>query len=252
MSGYRAVVRLAAVSALNNYLSAPWPTLAGPNIFDSKIEPVEDMKEDKVFPCVVVYTDYDKDHWSKGNRVHADRLMSVTLELLIVQTTTGKRPNSYKLTTPATDSEIETSLDALEAQIFRALTLGTEASDAFNYICTTPTNVISRRGSSTEGGHRLAARQLTIEMKAVREPLLGNIPEPIERFLQRLEASDDYAERVPDLRALLTMSAPDTDFERVMRTLGYTRTVTALLGGAPDVTVTMPENLTFHLNGAPP
>lgn len=50
MSVYRSLARMAAVCALNNYLEEPWPTLAGPYIFDSKIEPVEDMKIDRVFP----------------------------------------------------------------------------------------------------------------------------------------------------------------------------------------------------------
>lgn len=252
MSLYRLVTRLAVVSALNNYMQRPFPTLVGPNVFDSKIEPVEDMAKDRAFPCCVVYTDYDKDHWTKGSKVHSDRLLSLTFELLIVQAKQVQGQNAYKLSTPYTDSEIESTLDVLETQIYRALTAGTEASDAFNFLCPSYTNVISRRGSSTEGGHRLAARQVTLEMKALREPASGTIPAPIGALLDRLEAFSDYADRMPDIRAMLEDPAAYTDFERVMRTLGYTRDLTMRLGGAPDGAAVLPPEISYHITGPQP
>jgi hypothetical protein len=254
MSLNRLVTRLAVVSALNNYMVLPgtgeiWPTLAGPNIFDSKIEPVEDMKEDRAFPCCVVYTDYDKDHWTKGAADKKDRMMTVTLELLIVQvaetTTIDGAPSKYTLETPFTDSEIETTLDMFEVQIFRALNAGNEASDCFNYLCPAYDNVVSRRGASIEGGVRLAARQITLETKAPRDPISGTIPPHIAAFLDRLEQHSDYGDRVDDIRAMYLAAAIDTPAERVTKAYGYSRPLAQKLGYEPRPEVVLPSNLTF-------
>lgn len=252
MSLYRLVTRLAVVSALNNYMQEPWPTLAGPNIFDSKIEPVEDMANDKVFPCCVVYTDYDKDPWAKGAKVHAERLMTVTLELLIIQAKQQGDQNVYQLDCPQTDSEIESSLDVFEVQILRALTMGSEASDAFNYICPTYQNVVSRRGASVEGGIRLAARQISMEMKSIRENIVGAIPTQIAAFLDKLEQHDDYEDRIAEIRTMMTAPASWTPNERTMRALGYSRDTADLLGAPSGPQVLLPTNLTFNYTGISP
>jgi hypothetical protein len=253
MSLNRLVARLSVVSALNNYLTAPWPTLAGPNIFDSKIEPVEDMKLDRAFPCAVVYTDYDKDHWAKADSDRKHRLMTVTIELLIVQVAeqieTEGQPTRYQLETPTTDSEIETSLDIFEVQIFRALNAGNVASDCFNYLCTSYDNVISRRGASIEGGQRLAARQLTLEMKTPRDNIKGVIPEQIAAFLNKLEEHADYGDRVDDIRAMFTATASETAGEKARKAYGYSTDVGRMLGYEPGPEVLLPPNLTFQLKG---
>ena len=257
MSLNRLISRIAVVSALNNYMQgAPWPTLAGPNNFDSKIEPVEDMQTDRAFPCCVVYTDYDKDHWNKGSGAHKERTMTVTLELLIVQAeqvvSTDGGPPTYQLDCPFTDSEIETSLDFMEVQIFRALAAGNEATDCFNYLCPTYVAVISRRGASVEGGQRLAARQLTMEMKAIRDNVMGVIPPPIEAFLGKLEQFPDYAERVEELRAIMTAPAAATPNEKIMRAFSYSRDLATRLGSPPGPQFIMPSNLTYHFQGLSP
>lgn len=263
MSLHRTVARMAVVSALNEYLDPPdgkWPTIAGPNIFDSKIEPVEDIKVDRAFPCGVVYTDYDKDHWSKGSADKRNRLMTVTLELLIVQVAEAMTSGPdgavvqpvYTLETPSTDSEIETSLDLFEVQIFRALSAKTEAADCFNYLCTSYENVISRRGASIEGGTRLAARQITLEMKTTRDPIEGVIPEPVGRFLDRLAQYGDYGDRVDDIRAMYVSPSDEAASERVRRSYGYDTALAQKLGQEPSPQFRMPSNLTFHFNEGRP
>lgn len=254
MSINRLLTRLAAVSSLNNFMEQPWPTLVGPNVFDSKIEPVEDMDTDRAFPTIVVYTDYDKDHWNKGSKIHSDRILTLTLELLIVQSVKpeDETVDEYRLDCPLTDSEIETSLDLLETQIFRALSAGNEASDAFSYLCPTYHNVVSRRGATVEGGQRLAARQITLEIKALRDFTSGNIPNEIEVFLSRLETQDDYAERVDDIRALMTAPAAGTDNDRLAAALGWTRDVATRMGAPTGPQVLLPSNLVYlNPNGSP-
>ena len=257
MSVYRLIGRLAAVSALNNCLSAPWPTIAGPNWFDSKIEPVEDMETDKMFPCGVVYTDYDFNHWNKGAGQNKRRLTTITLELLIIQArevTKGERP-AYRLDCPVTDSEIESSLDFFESQIFRALAAGNEASDAFSYLYASYDNVVSRRGASAEGGQRLAARQISMEMTSVRENASGTIPPEIEAFLAKLENTPtytDYADRVLDIRQALTAPAGWTDAERERQLLGWSTKTAEAVGRDFGPTALLPPNIIFHPVGPSP
>ena len=244
MSVGRIVTRLAAVSALNNFLNAPWPTLAGPNIFDSKIEPVEDMKQARAFPCVVVYTDYDKNHWNKGRQSQKSRNMTVTLELLIVQAAQDEG-DGFKLDCPVTDSEIEFSLDMLEAQAFQALMADNSAAQVFNYLNPSVENIVSRRGASTEGGHRLAARQLTLEMESIRDPIAGVVPASVAPFLADLEAFRDYAHLVPEIRSLYERGSGQSFGELMARAFGYTQDTLHRIGSMTSTGYVLPPNITF-------
>lgn len=246
MSMNRLLARLAAVSALNNFMEEPWPTLAGPNIFDSKIEPVDDGYFDRAFPTCVVYTDYDKDHWNKGARIHRDRFLTITLELLVVTAEKVEGDSAtYQLDCPVTDSEIETSLDLFETQLFRALSAGNEASDCLAYLCPTYEAVISRRGASAEGGLRLAARQITLETKALRDPVLGTIPPEVEAFLVRLESQPDYAERVASIRQMLTEPASWSANRRLANAVGYPGRAIDILGGPASPPTVLGPTVTF-------
>ncbi|WP_147245672.1 hypothetical protein [Pseudochrobactrum asaccharolyticum] len=237
---------------MNNYLEAPYPTLAGHLIFDSKIEPVEDWTKEHAFPCVVVYTDYDKDQWTKSGRTYADRTITLTLELLVVQRGSGNgvAGDPYKLECPATDSEVETTLDILEAQVFRSLSASNEAADAFNYLGVSYVNTVSRRGASIEGGLRLAARQITLEMKTVRETYT-TIPKEIEAFLAKLETANDYKDRVKDFRKVLLSGANETPVETVTHLLGYSLATAARLG-APEKGFILPPDIKYILSGGEP
>lgn len=246
MSTYRLITRLAVVSALNNYLQRPYPTLAGRRVFDSKIEPVEDIAKDTAFPCVVVYTDYDKDHWSKATMAHKKRLLSVTLEMLIVQAKKGAKPNSYKLDCPYTDSEIEISLDILEWQVARALKMPNAATTCFNYIASDFVNITSRRGATVAGGQRLAARQITLEINAVRDNEIGIIPQPVDAFLTELGMHSDYGRVVEDIRQMMLMNADDTPAENIMKIFGYTESMTRLLAAVQDPSAVLPPDIVWE------
>ncbi len=238
MSMTRLLARIAGVCALSNFGEAPYPTMAGEHIYDSKIEPIEDSKEDIVYPMCAIYTDYDKDHWNYSGGTTKPRLMTVTIELTVVQFQRQKPPRGtpasappiYEARYPLTDSELESSLDIFEAQVFRALAAGNVASDLFSFLCPAYESVVSRRGASWEGAQRLAARQITIETKAVRDLASGKIPPPISAFLTRLETSKDYANRVDDIRAMMTAPANLSDNARLMQSIGWSSQVATIVG----------------------
>lgn len=262
MNPDRLVARLAGISALNNYMDGPYPTLAGPMIFDSRIEPMEDFKQDQIFPLCVVYTDYEKDHW-QHHTVNAtrDRLLTVTFELLVAQiseipaTVDGagnQVEGGFVIEYPNTDSEIETTLDIFEIQVVEALAADNVAADCWRYLMSSYENVISRRGATVEGGTKLAARQVTIEAKVPRGPVKGIIPPSVAAFLDRLEQHADYAKRVPAIRSIYTGAAALTSAEQLLRTMGWTTEAGRILGYARGPQVVLPNDVVFtDQNGNP-
>lgn len=246
MNPDRLVVRLAAISALNNYMQAPYPTLAGDKIFDSRIEPVEDFKEDVLFPVCVIYTDYDRDHWDHHSMMSKDRFLTITFELLIAQVT--EQDGGFLVNHPNTDSELETSLDIFEIQIENAFKADNVAANCFRYLMNSYVGVISRRGATVEGGTKLAARQITVESKVTRGPANGTIAPAIAAFLDELEGHDDYADRVPGIRGIYTDASTLTASEQLLRIMGWPDPAAGLLGyqRGPVVTLGTPVVFTYQ------
>lgn len=247
MSIFRLVARIAAICAFNNFGREPFPTIAGNRVFDSKLEPFEEMKNDLVYPTIVAYTDYDRGHWNKGSGIHSDRILSITIELLITQWKRGKgvgndaMPN-YTVSCPATDSELESSLDMFEVQALRSLSAGNSASNAFSYIIPSYDSVVSRRGASWEGGQRLAARQITIEGKALRDPISGTIPPAIEAFFTDLDTMRDYAERMPFIREMMMAPSALVENDRMRLAVGWSDEVATIVGRPTGVVSRLPIN----------
>lgn len=193
----RTLLRLAAVSALNNFNTAPFPTIGGTRIFDSKIEPIEDFKEDVVYPMAILYTDYDTNFWMHRSSVGKERILTLTIELVVAQVEGSGV--GFSVAYPEVDSEVETTLDIFESQIFHAFSADSEAANCLRYLVTSYKNIISRRGAAVDSGQRLAARQLTIEAEVCRDPLEGIVSEPVQEFLTALQGSDEFNDRLPDV-----------------------------------------------------
>ncbi len=242
MSGHRIVLRTAAVAALSNFQREPWPTLAGGQIYDSKIEPQEIFEGENAFPLCVVYTDYDKDFVNHHQQAQKKRSLTLTIELLVVQSRADRdaqgkivldpdgNPLGYTISTPVTDSELETSLDIFESQIFAALSAENSAAECYRYLVTGYDNIISRRGATVDGGTRLSARQLTIEAFVLRDPAPGNLPSEVDAFLTELSTTSDYGTRVDELRSLYLDGGALTEPNRLKRVTSWSNSVTDLLG----------------------
>lgn len=252
MSINRLVARLAVVKALTNFDEEPYPTLAGPNIFDSKIEPLENIEPRMIYPMCVVYTDYDKDHFRHGAKIHDERTLTITIELLAAQMTKNK-DDEYVVKLPFADSELETTLDVFETQVFRALGGENEAAQAFRSLVSGYENTVSRRGASIEGGQRLCARQITLELKALRDPLVAAPPPYVEAFLARIEANGgDFADRAPLIRQLYSDQGIGTVWEKYAKVMGLTPTAAGMLGYEPGPTVNVPANIIWlNAQGSP-
>ena len=228
MNIHRLVARLAAVCAISNFSTAPYPTIAGNLVFDSRIEPVENIKDTVIFPIVVIYTDYERHGWLHGSNVAKDRLLTMTFELLAAQI--SKKGDTFIINMPVSDSELETSLDVLEAQVVEALRADNVAANCWRYLMMRYEDVISRRGATAEGGQKIAARQITVEASVPRGPTSGVVPEQIAVFLDRLETFPDYADRVGIIRGMYTGSSSMSAAERLLRSMGWTKEAGQMLG----------------------
>jgi hypothetical protein len=223
MSLNRIALRWATVSALSNFSTTPYPTLAGPNIFDSQIVPISNMSEDAIYPLCIVYTDYDLNTLPYKFMAHSDRKMTLTFELLCTMLDQeGSDDEVYQLQYPQTDSDLEFNLDLFEKQIFDALHVDNPAGDAWRGMVANAENYISRRGASVEGGKKLAVRQITIECSVPRDPLVPGVPDYLSEFLTTLETEGEYQDRVQILKAGYEQFAGQTDAEAAIRQMGLT------------------------------
>lgn len=243
MNPDRLVLRWAWVHALNNFSTAPFPTLAGNRIYDSKIEPAEDFKEDQVLPLCVVYTDYDRYHWLHQSLNNRDRLLTVTLELLVAQITELPDDAGFSVQYPNTDPELEAALDLFEVQVARAFRANNAAAACVRHFMPAIHDIISRRGATVEGGYKLAARQITIEAKVPRGPTNGAIAPHVATFLDALEEFDDYKPLIADVRAAYASDAALTPSEQLIAAMGWTPTTGAMLGHESGPSVTLPSNI---------
>lgn len=167
MSLARLALRLATVDALAPAAlltsNGPWPTLAGKHVYDSRIDPIEDLKPDAPQLAVAVYTEYDK---GKGGQARGGppflQTVDLTFEIsVIVKVASEADPAVFVVGEPETDAELEASIDLLEAQIRFAL-LYAPAGETWRQITKSrvhdPGSLPHR---TSEEGARLAKRTVT-------------------------------------------------------------------------------------------
>ncbi|EFO32127.1 conserved hypothetical protein [Roseibium sp. TrichSKD4] len=239
--------------ALTNHHRDPYPTMAGPHIFDSRVEPVQSLFEDgESKPFCIIYTDYDKNAVLKGNRSRdaANRNVTITFEIycgIVSQEEEGE----YKLDVPVTDSELEITLDIFEDQIFRTLHGEGEAAQAFKSLVHGYESMVSRRGANDEGGKKIAARQITIEANCLRDPIAGAVPSYLADLFDRMEDDRDYEVVASALRNLYADAGGKTAAELTKELLGYPKRVADLLG-TPSVALFPSTGIVwFNADGSP-
>ena len=230
MSLNRIALRTAIVTALNNFGAVPYPTLAGFRIYDSKIEPVENVEVDAAYPMCVIYTDYDRNAAAHASSLTAGRTLTITFELLIGILSKDSDSADFRLNLPVTDSELEASLDVFEHQIYEALRADTVPANVFRTIAYGVEQVVSRRGATTEGGTKIAARQITYEAKCLPEPASPTAPPYMTEFLDMLENSDGFSGIGKELKSIYAASGAVDGLDRIRKTMGWSNDTYSKLG----------------------
>ncbi len=238
MSMSRLALRLAAVEALNPYaalVAGPWPTLAGREVTDTPIDPVEDAEgvsdllgriEDGRSALVSVYTEeFTAEPYQPATFPPEQAIVTLVFELMIatrsvlrVVAADGSEATLGDVVAAVTDRQREATLDVLESQIVQALVRG-------------PTGGLFRRtGMEVHRLHsvpqrgddktlRLAARtlKLTVKVKNERWPAFGAVPapigldllpEPLRTVGKALDPASSGGQLCLELAALIAQPAP--------------------------------------------
>lgn len=123
MSLARLALRLATLDALAPVAllttGGPWPTLARKYVFDSRLDPIEDLKGNQPQQVLCVYTEHDaaKAGQQRGGPPFF-KTVDLTFELsTAIKVASESDPDVFVVGEPETDAELEASLDLLEAQI---------------------------------------------------------------------------------------------------------------------------------------
>jgi hypothetical protein len=173
------------------------------------------------------------------------RTLTVTFELLIgILKQDAESPN-YVLNMPVTDSELEASLDVFEYQIYQALQADNPAANCFRTIAYGLEQVISRRGASTEGGTKIAARQITYEAKCLPEMHSPVLPPYMVPFLDALEASDGFPGIGQQLKQIYSGNGAVSDTDRLRGSMGWSNDTFSRLAYPPTPLVMLGTPVTW-------
>ncbi len=160
----RTCLRLAACAALRN------ATLAGENVFDSRIEAVNLAKQ-AVAGAIAVYTEQeDGEALDSMNGPPFRPTVDLVLEISMQVKGPVAPDGSYSIGTPITDDELEASIDLIEAQaesaLFRAYATN---SVLFRQVARFSRRKNSIRFTDPQGGAKLATRYVTFGIEIADE-----------------------------------------------------------------------------------
>lgn len=185
MSLTRLVMRLAAACALRER------TLAGPRVFDSAVDPIDQTIAENRQPLMVLTTDehaLDVTGRDLGSGAHrCDLVIEIAIASRVELPGSDGDGGQISIAIPHTDEGMELTLDIMEHQVTRALTRDDNAwSRAWMKLVPRVTQRLSRRGASSENGIRFAARQLVLTCDLVDTPVAGDTIVPNSAWWEAL------------------------------------------------------------------
>jgi hypothetical protein len=248
MSLVRAALRIATVEALRPSAAlpdGPFPTSAGRHVFDSRIDPIDDLALEERRPVIAVYTEEDNgDPIAKSGPVFYKRIVDVVVEMSVPAVYDLGEGEAVQM--PAiTDAALEFKLDLLEAQARFALHFAPSGA-WFRKLAILPAiDIRSLPHRTSEEGVRLAYRSLRVQVQMRNDdefdplPLvephgLARLPQPTRDFIASLPA-DHYGRQIAEGMAA---AAPSMPLRVALKTVGLNAKVTA-----PDGTIPAAANV---------
>lgn len=180
-----------------------WPTLARHLVFDSRLDPIDDLAAAMRQPVIVVYTEHNRlDRLSQHGTQFRSKV-DLTFEISVIAT--ERQGDQYVAGLAFSDAEIEADLDLLEEQIFCALSFS-PSGRLFRKLAKLPLDDWqSTPHRSPEEGFRLATR--TIKAPVELQPIcygashaaaptgLDRLPQPLRGIVEQL-AETSYGAQI--------------------------------------------------------
>lgn len=208
MSLVRAALRLVTVEALRpsaNLPDGPFPTLAGRHVYDSRIDPIEDLRLEERRPIAAVYTEQDN---ADPIAQSGARLYQSTVDLVIELSVAACEQVAAGIVTgvPESDADLEFWLDLFEAQIRWVLHFGPTGKMWRTLAILPAVDINSLPHRTSEEGVRLAMRTLRMKIKlravdefdpapATTPTGLARLPEPLKSVIASLP-QDNYGVKI--------------------------------------------------------
>lgn len=235
MSLTRLAMRLAAARALKGR------TLAGPRVFDSAVDPIDQTIAEQRQPLIVLTTDEHElevtgRDLGSGNH-QCDLVIEVAIAARVEVPASDGQGGQITIAIPHTDEGMELTLDLMEHQVVAVLTRDDNAwSQVWMKLVPRIQRRLSRRGASAENGVRFAARQLVLTCDLVDTPPIGAAPEAGTAWGDVLAAMEGDAALAP-IAAMLraeVAGASVSNWEQAAQMLGIPLEVTDQLGVVPS------------------
>jgi hypothetical protein len=232
MSLARLALRLAAVEALCPWSAiqgGPYPTPAGPRVYDSRQQPIDGLSDLETKPILIVYTEDDASTPYEGARRNADeQIVVLVVEEMIAakaevefDAPDGSKSTIGTLVSPISDPQQEMLLDLLEAAVRRLLDTRNEmpSSAALARVAMEIRRVESQPQRADDKATRLAARTLKLHIKvkpdawptspAVPAPTgLTALPEPLRSVAAVLDPASDGGQACAAIAVLVPGAPP--------------------------------------------
>lgn len=192
-----------------------WPTLAKHLVFDSRLDPIDDLAADRRQPVIVVYTEHNRlDRLSQHGAQFRSKV-DLTFEISVIAA--ERQGDQYVAGLAFSDAEIEADLDLLEEQIFWSLSFS-PAGRLFRKLAKLPLDDWqSTPHRSPEEGFRLATRTIKVPVElqslcygvpGVTIPTgLDRLPQPLRSIVENL-AETSYGAQIATGLAPLVPAIP--------------------------------------------
>lgn len=236
MSLTRLAMRLAAARALKGR------TLAGPRVFDSAVDPIDQTIAEQRQPLIVLTTDEHEVEVTGrdlGSGTHqCDLVIEVAIAARVEVPASDGQGGQITIAIPHTDEGMELTLDLMEHQAVTALTRDNNAwSQVWMKLVPRIQRRLSRRGASAENGVRFAARQLVLTCDLIDTPPIGTQIDAGMAWGAVLAAMESDAALAP-IAAMLRAEiagASVSEWEQAAQMLGIPLEVMDQLGVMPTL-----------------
>jgi hypothetical protein len=271
MSATRLALRLAAYEALCPYAArsgaqgAQWPTLAGANVYDSRIDPIGESDDWQAFiegiegrPIVILYAEEHETDPYFGEFPADRELPELVVELMVasvgqvlVEKADGTTEAVGDVIAGITDPQREALLDLLEAQVRWLLSLKNPFTPLISAVAMELHHVRSVPQRASDKTTRLAARTVTLKYKAKASvwplPLIQGqaaptgfdvLPEPLRTVAMTLDPASPHGQMLAGLAAVVAAPQTLTPLEdmRMHANVGRSVVPTQVDGSDADIT----------------